>query len=46
MGWQQIPFGEYPQLAAEGMINTGSENYGGGVSDSGRIALHRSHKLR
>ena len=27
----QIPFGEYPELAAKGMRNTGSENYGGGV---------------
>ncbi len=28
--WKQ-PFGEYPQLAQEGMKNTGSENYGGAV---------------
>ena len=27
----KIPFGEYPALAAEGMTNTGSENYGGPV---------------
>jgi len=27
----QIPFGEYPALAAKGMKNTGSENYGGGI---------------
>lgn len=27
----QIPFGEYPELAATGMKNTGSENYGGAV---------------
>lgn len=27
----QIPFGEYPELAAGGMRDTGSENYGGAV---------------
>ena len=27
----KIPFGEYPALAAKGMKNTGSENYGGPV---------------
>jgi quinoprotein glucose dehydrogenase len=27
----QIPFGEYPELAAKGMKNTGSENYGGPI---------------
>jgi quinoprotein glucose dehydrogenase len=27
----QIPFGEYPELAAKGLRNTGSENYGGGI---------------
>ncbi len=27
----QIPFGEYPELAAKGMGNTGSDNYGGPV---------------
>ncbi len=27
----QIPFGEYPELAAKGMKNTGSENYGGAI---------------
>ncbi len=27
----KIPFGEYPELAAQGMGNTGSENYGGPV---------------
>ena len=26
-----IPFGEYPALAAQGMTNTGSDNYGGPV---------------
>jgi quinoprotein glucose dehydrogenase len=27
----QIPFGEYPELAAQGIKDTGSENYGAGV---------------
>jgi cytochrome c5 len=27
----KIPFGEYPELAASGMKNTGSENYGGPI---------------
>jgi quinoprotein glucose dehydrogenase len=27
----KIPFGEYPALANDGMRNTGSENYGGGI---------------
>jgi len=26
-----IPFGEFPELAAEGVTNTGSENYGGPI---------------
>jgi quinoprotein glucose dehydrogenase len=27
----QIPFGEYPKLAAQGVTNTGSDNYGGAI---------------
>lgn len=27
----RVPFGEYPELAAKGMKNTGSDNYGGAV---------------
>jgi quinoprotein glucose dehydrogenase len=27
----KIPFGEFPELAAQGLTNTGSENYGGGI---------------
>jgi quinoprotein glucose dehydrogenase len=27
----RIPFGEYPALAANGMKNTGTENYGGAI---------------
>ncbi|HET7459025.1 MAG TPA: pyrroloquinoline quinone-dependent dehydrogenase [Gemmatimonadaceae bacterium] len=30
IAWQ-IPFGEYPELVAKGMRNTGSDNYGGPV---------------
>lgn len=33
----RIPFGEYPELAAKGLLNTGSENYGGGVITSGGL---------
>jgi quinoprotein glucose dehydrogenase len=31
------PFGEYPALAAQGLRNTGSENYGGGVVTAGGL---------
>jgi quinoprotein glucose dehydrogenase len=34
--WKQ-PFGEYPALAAQGLRNTGSENYGGGVVTAGGL---------
>jgi quinoprotein glucose dehydrogenase len=27
----KVPLGEYPELAAKGMTNTGSENYGGPI---------------
>lgn len=33
----RIPFGEYPELAAGGLRNTGSENYGGGVVTRGGL---------
>ena len=33
----KIPFGEYPELAAKGMNNTGSENYGGPVVTAGGL---------
>jgi quinoprotein glucose dehydrogenase len=33
----KIPFGEYPALAAQGLTNTGSENYGGPVVTSGGL---------
>jgi quinoprotein glucose dehydrogenase len=32
-----IPFGEYPELVARGLRNTGSENYGGGVVTKGGL---------
>jgi len=45
-----IPLGEYPELAARGMRNTGSENYGGPiVTGSGLLiiaATLRDQKLR
>ena len=34
--WKE-PFGEVPALAAQGMKNTGSENYGGGVVTAGGV---------
>ena len=33
----KIPFGEYPELAAKGMRNTGSENYGGAIVTAGGL---------
>jgi quinoprotein glucose dehydrogenase len=33
----RIPFGEIPALAAQGMKDTGSENYGGGVVTAGGL---------
>ena len=36
IAWR-IPFGEYPELAAKGLKNTGSENYGGGVVTAGGV---------
>lgn len=35
----RIPFGEYPELAAKGMKNTGSENYGGPVVTAGGLVF-------
>ncbi|NDD63568.1 MAG: pyrroloquinoline quinone-dependent dehydrogenase [Acidobacteria bacterium] len=36
IAWQ-IPFGEYPELVAKGMRNTGSENYGGPLVTAGGL---------
>jgi glucose dehydrogenase len=33
----RIPFGEFPELAARGMTDTGSENYGGPLVTSGGL---------
>lgn len=33
----KIPFGEYPELAAQGMKDTGSENYGGPIVTAGGL---------
>ena len=35
----RIPFGEYPELAAKGMKDTGSENHGGGIVTAGGLFL-------
>ena len=45
----KIPFGEYPELAKQGMKNTGSENYGGPVVTASGVlfigATVYDHKL-
>jgi quinoprotein glucose dehydrogenase len=33
----KIPLGEYPELAAKGLTNTGSENYGGPIVTAGGL---------
>jgi quinoprotein glucose dehydrogenase len=33
----RIPFGEYPELAAKGLTNTGSDNYGGPIVTAGGL---------
>jgi glucose dehydrogenase len=35
----KIPLGEYPDLAAKGMKNTGTENYGGPIVTAGGLVL-------
>jgi quinoprotein glucose dehydrogenase len=35
----KIPFGEYPELAAQGIKDTGSENYGGPVVTAGGLVF-------
>ena len=46
----QIPLGQYPELAARGMPDTGSENYGGPVVTAGGLvfiaATNFDHKIR
>jgi len=33
----RLPFGEYPELTAKGITNTGSENYGGPIVTEGGL---------
>jgi quinoprotein glucose dehydrogenase len=46
----KIPFGEYPELVAQGIRDTGSENHGGGIVTAGGLffigATHFDSKLR
>jgi quinoprotein glucose dehydrogenase len=46
----KIPLGEYPELVAKGMKDTGSENYGGPIVTAGGIvvigATNFDHKIR
>jgi quinoprotein glucose dehydrogenase len=35
----QVPLGEYPELAAKGVTDTGSENYGGPVVTAGGVVF-------
>ena len=46
----QVPLGEYPDLVAQGLRNTGSENYGGPVVTAGGLvfigATHADRKFR
>ena len=35
----KIPLGEYPELAAAGLKNTGSENYGGPIATAGGLVF-------
>jgi quinoprotein glucose dehydrogenase len=35
----KVPLGEYPELAAKGLTNTGSENYGGPIVTAGDIVF-------
>jgi quinoprotein glucose dehydrogenase len=46
----QVPLGQYPELAAKGLPDTGSENYGGPVVTAGGLifiaATNFDHKLR
>ncbi len=46
----RIPFGEFPELAAKGLRNTGTENYGGPVATAGGLlfigATNHDRKFR
>jgi quinoprotein glucose dehydrogenase len=46
--WKK-PLGEYPELAAKGMTNTGTENYGGAIVTAGGLLFvsgTRDNKIR
>jgi len=49
MAWQR-PLGEYPELAAQGLKDTGSENYGGPIVTAGGLlfvaATNYDNKIR
>jgi quinoprotein glucose dehydrogenase len=45
----RVPLGEYPALAAQGIKNTGTENYGGATVTAGGLVFAsgtRDHKIR
>ncbi len=46
----KVPLGDYPELVAQGMVNTGSENHGGGIVTAGGLffigATHYDNKFR
>jgi quinoprotein glucose dehydrogenase len=46
----KLPLGQYPELVAQGMPNTGSENYGGPIVTAGGLlfiaATNFDHKIR
>jgi quinoprotein glucose dehydrogenase len=45
----QVPLGEYPELAAEGLAHTGTENYGGAIVTAGGLLFvsgTRDNKIR
>jgi quinoprotein glucose dehydrogenase len=45
----KVPLGEYPELAAQGVKNTGTENYGGAIVTAGGLVFcsgTRDHKIR
>ncbi|MRR10344.1 pyrrolo-quinoline quinone, partial [bacterium] len=45
----RVPLGEYPALAAQGLKNTGTENYGGAIVTAGGPVFcsgTRDHKIR
>jgi quinoprotein glucose dehydrogenase len=45
----KVPLGEYPELTAQGMKKTGTENYGGAIVTAGGLVFcsgTRDHKIR